>query len=864
MKTQFFFAALLCATVAAAQPYPVPALAVPQNMLGNGANLILHASDVISPADTTNPVTTPATAHTDFVSNHRVLLHSGFHALAADSGYFHAQIGAVSSNTLNVAVIEPAPASPLSIDVQQFEKLELGLQLPQSIITAFHAYRRHSGGLEINPFNPDEMDVQATYYHYSSPTTSGIDEIDKGFGFYYEDYHRDLSAADPNQWHGVQDTTSYLFRIRFSPPKVGRWLIHIAVTAPAANYSASLDLTINCVTPGDPANKGFVHTRPSYRYLELGDDTWMPIGQNLPWPGNFIPYDNFVHQLVPSDRYLTYYEKLAQLSRSGANYVRTILFPNSTDIEYDTLNNYFQRMYCAWETDHLLDTAKKLGLYVHFDLQIQTPFETRSSFGQFLWDWSANSCVNYPFVDSGFCYPRELGLASPVDFLTDSTAKANYKKRLRYIFARWGFARQVAVYELASEINNWGFDGVPDTNCRMVMTRPYEADPTVPPKMAAFQNEMLHYIKSDLGVHRLLAVSNAGPLSSSDNSFSSPDLDVCTFNNYGAFASKVKSYYDDAKDQFTVTGKPFFHSEIGGGDDGDSGLCVQTEWIKSTWAAPFSGLAGGMNWAMQTDTTYWYMFGIIRALMAGEDFNDDLWEPVYQLRNDDEAEAVYLVSPTADRAMGIVLNRNFNGRARRSCNICDCINIVANGPPPVNQAEDVEDNIFAISPLALTVLHLDALRNYHVVWYNAMDGQILDDQHIFAGGELPLNFPKLEMINNLKPIMFFKVVPSSARMGNPQSSDTTAENKPVQYNGDEIISLSPVPATDKINVSIARPSPGEIHFRVYNADGLLVQQGTESRLQFSISTGQLAPGFYSVSFQVGDQLYWKKAIIVNR
>ena len=62
---------------------------------------------------------------------------------------------------------------------------------------------------------------------------------------------------------------------------------------------------------------------------------------------------------------------MTDLAYTGANYFRYIISPWQTEIEFEELGNYSDRLPNAWEFDQILEHANELDLKLHLNLVVQ-------------------------------------------------------------------------------------------------------------------------------------------------------------------------------------------------------------------------------------------------------------------------------------------------------------------------------------------------------------------------------------------------------------------------------------------------------------------------------------------------------------
>jgi hypothetical protein len=92
-----------------------------------------------------------------------------------------------------------------------------------------------------------------------------------------------------------------------------------------------------------------------------------------------------------------------------------LLDPAQYDIEFEKLNNYYDRQYQAWEFDQMINTCDDLDLRIELNMMIHYAI-TYHPGGYDVFDWdNTQNCVPCPGNDNhtgtnGFCYWNELGL----------------------------------------------------------------------------------------------------------------------------------------------------------------------------------------------------------------------------------------------------------------------------------------------------------------------------------------------------------------------------------------------------------------------------------------------------------------------
>ncbi|MFM2089720.1 MAG: hypothetical protein RLZZ127_209, partial [Planctomycetota bacterium] len=279
-----------------------------------------------------------------------------------------------------------------------------------------------------NPFDPDTIQVDAVI--------TAPDGQERSFpAFWYQPYERRLEGGRER----LDLVGGGEWRVRWRPQQPGlhRWRIR-SQDAGGARTDLAGELT---ALPGDrPGYIRIAATDPTL--LERRPGGWFyPIGQNL---CQELDLQQPIPDEMPGqDRNGTYtYDRF--LDRMGAarmTWFRLWLTPWSFGLEgrrgwpgFHGHGRYSQEN--AWRLDHVLDRAEALGMAVNLTL-------THKS------EYALDNCWADAPLNAGQGGP----LADRRDFFTDPGVRTSYRKRLRYLVARWGDSPAVMAWELFGEAN---------------------------------------------------------------------------------------------------------------------------------------------------------------------------------------------------------------------------------------------------------------------------------------------------------------------------------------------------------------------------------------------------------------------------
>ncbi|NOQ73086.1 MAG: hypothetical protein GQ574_13860 [Crocinitomix sp.] len=682
--------------------------------------------------------------------------------------------------------------------VGRFEKLELGVQLPAEINARVLEHRSSENGL--NPYNPEEIDVYAEFYYQLGNKWFGPVRTN---GFYYVDY-----AREKKYWRKVE--TDHSFRIRYAPPVVGKYKCIVTAIINQKDTLVNSEFRFDCKASD---NKGFVNVGENKRYLKVGDEPFFPVGQNLTGPNTKKLTLEWGDKVAPPELYDDFYGLMKELSDSGANYFRYIVSPWQSEIEFEHLGYYGNRMSNAWEFDRLLDTAKALDLKMHYNMAMHYSFEAPSGYAMTYWDWSAKGDPLSPVYpedaacwrdhDYGYCYRNELDMVNPVDFLSDSIAITFYKRRIRYMVARWGFSTSIGVMELLSEANNFGEAAILDhntingkTGCYRVADtadiafEPYNDKPkeTIVDLMA-WQIEMCRYIKEDLGHNQHpIAINYTGnpDVDNGDDTYYSEYVDIASYNSYYLDVEKIEKtyrkvtdYYHNEKDKDSYLDKPIMNSEFGTGA-GSYKCDANTGYIRRAALTPFTGtVTAAITWDSHlNEFGPWGYLRPIRELMEGIPLDAENWSVQPPMVQENKSVEIFHLRKGEwgenSKIVGAIANRTFNYWTQG-----DTLNCLSSSKRPPNEyAKMIDFSATDLDNSSRRFKKMGSRKSYKISWFNALTGEFIatTTQSSNSFGRLTLDFPGILTGNNESPILFFQICRSDVSFKPVAGSAATPNN----------------------------------------------------------------------------------------
>jgi hypothetical protein len=339
--------------------------------------------------------------------------------------------------------------------VPTYRKLEVTFTLPTQYANPFAPYPVNPGAAEAEQV--DELGAKADV---GGVMVTGVFERPGG-----------EALRVPGFWAG--DT----WRVRMTPTEPGDWSYHIEIAD--AMGTRRLERRTFTATRSDDA--GFVRVVPGSRFFAF--ESGAP----------FIPLGNNLVKTTDAEVIRTWAERL-QAHRMNSQ--RIWLHPHYTAIEWSAdgirgpsfvpdapgLGRYCLRT--ARSMDYTVEEAERNGLYAILCQDDTICYE--------------NSPHHEPRIGWEYNPYRPL-CKDGIEFFTNDLAKRYYKRRLRYMVARWGYSTHVFSWELQNEVD-WPYFAVvyPDKGARWKLT-----------DLVAWHNEMAEYLRAVDAYRRPVSTNTA-------------------------------------------------------------------------------------------------------------------------------------------------------------------------------------------------------------------------------------------------------------------------------------------------------------------------------------------------------------------
>lgn len=777
-------------------------------------------------------------------------------------------------------------------DVEKLKKLELGIEIPEGLLTKIYYFINDadvSEELKINPFVDWDLDVEAYFFH-SGYGESQFKEVD---GFFYRDYERDTLADD---WNEV--ATNYPFRVRFTPPFEGIYQcqIQIKVNGVPTYFAEPFSFYAQ-----NSSAHGYVQVHENHRNLELDDRIIMPVGQNFPYPviGTSIynPALGETHKAAPPSAWAIYHQQLSNYHDIGGKYVRISQSAPSSLIEFEKKGNYYDRLHYAWETDKYIAYCDEHDMLVNFNMLFQEPLMVFGQYETWWWDFSHykwNSATQEHYFDPTdpfptYCYndsPLVQDGEYPHNMFLDEDDIEYHKQRTRYYISRYGYSTSIMQFELLSEPYHLDeFFNPSDASVGNDYSNSYEwrdtpKGDTVRAAMYNYNNVISNYIKYDMkhdehliGLHAYdNSIFGLAPDYLNDLSCEIPSIDVIGLSKYqiepnrffisgnGGLGSDdidpgENSYYKKTLFFHENFDKPLIYFEQGSvgyyldnsivNDCSDHAVhSIDVKSIGFTGCAgffPWEGYFPGQDvaWPYTIAAEQWMNNDpVINVLSAGNGgwYQGRQAEKISVFDDERLKETQYYLDLAKENGVGFVLNRthNFWTHSNGSCNL----------PFPGTDFSVRTDIQWNDGP-NLVVRGLDAFTQYEVKYFDFLNGNEIYS-HCFGTStddKLKLEFPMLD--GDDLPLVWFTLNKVSGCGSGMSQNETVSEI----MSTDELMVIN-----EEINSFAVFPNPffksimivtnEEATFCITDTDNKIIQTGILYEGTNEVYLDAIAKGVY--------------------
>lgn len=386
--------------------------------------------------------------------------------------------------------------------------------------------------------------------------------------FLQEEITLDLVATSPSGkrvvlpcFYEATSPVQAAWNARFTPRESGEYQIRFRLTLKGVVTSTTKSVAFN-VSP--TMKRGFLNPQSDWTFRFDNGEYYRGIGINLCWESRSNDDSKYFKALHENPRF-NYNHLFGLLNRNGGSFTRIWMCPWNLPLEarivspntsrYRNSDDYFNPD-AIRRMDEVITLADSLGIFIMLALD---------QAGNYLGgQWEVN---NYNSKNGG-------PAADAKDFFLNPAARQQYKNRLRYLIARWGYSPSIAMWEFFNEVDYLSFDKDTTDHSRRLAVVDWHTD-------------MSRWLKANDPYQHLVTTSISHMDVKGLNSI--PDIDINQKHVY-KYTSGIPQIIRDYSDRY---GKPYVIGEFGYEWDwsknfDDFGSNMDSDFKRGLWLGLFS------------------------------------------------------------------------------------------------------------------------------------------------------------------------------------------------------------------------------------------------------------------------------------
>lgn len=230
------------------------------------------------------------------------------------------------------------------------------------------------------------------------------------------------------------------WQFNFSPKEVGEYQFAIRLRDDKKLKGKAKPLSLFSSVSD---RKGFLQTAGLWTLKFDNGDLFRGVGENFGWERRDND-DSKYFKALHEDKRFNYDHMLPLLKAQGANFIRTWMIYWNLPIDWKTVSN--AKIYQNSEAQFNKSGAKRMdeliALLEKNDMYLMLAMDSHAGFiGE---AWNTNP---YNIKNGGFA-------STPEEFFSNEKSRQQYKDKLRFIVAKWGYSSHIAAWEFFNEIDN--------------------------------------------------------------------------------------------------------------------------------------------------------------------------------------------------------------------------------------------------------------------------------------------------------------------------------------------------------------------------------------------------------------------------
>ena len=256
----------------------------------------------------------------------------------------------------------------------------------------------------------------------------------------------------PCFYYSGKSNEKSLWKVRYMPAEAVDYKYHFVLNQKNRKSQQTKTGKFS-VTESD--NKGILHVNDLWTLKYDNGDLFRGIGENIGWESRDSDDSKYFRKLHEQSRF-NYEYMVKKLSANGGNFFRTWMIYWNLPVDWKTVEN--NSRYTNSETLFNESAAVKMDRLVELcdSLSVHMMVALESHAGLLGRGWELSP---YNIKNGGTAKTRK-------DFFTLESAKKQYKNKLRYMVARYGYSPAIGAWEFFNEIDNVMYNGAPEDHIK--------------------------------------------------------------------------------------------------------------------------------------------------------------------------------------------------------------------------------------------------------------------------------------------------------------------------------------------------------------------------------------------------------------
>jgi len=247
-------------------------------------------------------------------------------------------------------------------------------------------------------------------------------------------------ALLPGFYVSGKSEANSLWRFHFAPKEVGEYQFSVSVEDDKKVLGEPMAFSLSASVG---AGKGFLQVADAWSLKFDNGELFRGIGENFGWERRDNDDSKYFKKLHEHKRF-NYDHMIPALRQQGANFIRTWMIYWNLPLDWKQVSNAkrYKNSTEQFNASGIKRMDELVALLKKNDVYLMLAIDSHAGFIGNAWDSNPYNKANGGFAESA------------QDFFANAQARQQYKDKLRYLVARWGYSPNIAAWEFFNEVDN--------------------------------------------------------------------------------------------------------------------------------------------------------------------------------------------------------------------------------------------------------------------------------------------------------------------------------------------------------------------------------------------------------------------------